>query len=196
MNQNLVSIQNPELNLAQLTIRIRQDQKRRLDIESQARGIKVADVLRDNLDLAFAMKEELAKIVEGEYDENDPCNAPRLVHSLLFRVEERILGALDSLALRFEKQLNGSQRSMEYQPLNNPFALSKSKNPQENNVAQIVDGFISLIAESNNQPPEAWVGAVLEIAPRLDLVDLDQLSQLKHKGGLWLEKQGYYAKNY
>lgn len=185
-----------DVNLVPVCARIRVDQKKRLEIECRARGIRLADGVRDNLDLAFAMKEELAKIVEGSYDENDPHNAPRLAHALLFRVEERILSALDNLALRLETQI-GSQagtRVREVEELNRTAIDQKlSGQGNSNGVGDSIDDFVSLVAGSTEQPLEVWIGAFLEIVPRLELVGADQLNELKYKGELWLEEQGYYA---
>ena len=165
----------------------------RLERERRARGGTVADVLRDNLDLAFAVKAELAKIVEGEYDENDPKNAPRLVHTLLFRVEERILGALDTLSRKLGKEFSHSDaievnRATEDSPSNGP-ALPT----QENYMAEVVDGFINLLARDSEHSPEVWIGAFLEIVGRLQLVSGEQLDELKHRGEIWLEEHGYYS---
>lgn len=178
-------------NLLQLTTRIRDDQRKRLEIEHQARGINLSEVIRDNLDLAFAVKNELSKIVEGEYDENDPRNAPRLIHSLLFRVEERILSALDGLAKTFETTLNrfainGTSKTGEGASL---------ETNDRNEVSYIVDEFISRIANNSDHPAEIWVGAFLEIVPRIELVSMGQLTDLHEKGGVWLERQGYYVGN-
>jgi len=50
--------------MIQATIRIRSDQRLRLERERRARGGTFADALRDNLDLAFAVKSELATIID------------------------------------------------------------------------------------------------------------------------------------
>ena len=182
--------------LTQVTMRIRPDQKKRLEMEGRARGTKVADVVRDSLDLAFAMKEELSKIVEGEYDENDPKNAPRLVHSLLFRVEERILSALDGLEERFDKRLAGAAPNGAF-PNESAYEHSGADNAYpaigQNNVAVTIDEFVSLISNSSERAAEIWIGAFLEIVPRLELVGREQLDELKYKGELWLEEHGYYG---
>ncbi|MCB0320969.1 MAG: hypothetical protein KDD60_08585 [Bdellovibrionales bacterium] len=151
----------------------------------------MVDVLRDNLDLAFAVKAELAKIIEGDYDENDPKNAPRLVHALLFRVEERILGALDGLALKLDKKLSQSGESP--QTANRYDSESDLSSGEANLIEELINGFINLVAPNSDQPQEVWIGAFLEIVPRLALVADEQLEELKHRGEMWLEEHGYYA---
>lgn len=183
-----------EPSLAQVTARIRHDQKRRLEVEGRARGVTLADVLRDNLDLAFAMKEEMATIVEGPYDGNDSKNAPRLIHSLLFRVEERLLGALDGIS----RQL--SSRAVVDCPVrgertNVPARSAEASGEESGEVklADAIDEFVPCMAGDTEQPLEVWIGAFSEIGPRLELIGADQIRELKYKGGLWLEEHGYYA---
>ncbi len=190
------NIERSEESLVQATIRIRADQRNRLEVERRARGTNLADVLRDNLDLAFAVKEELSKIVEGEYDQNDPKNAPRLVHSLLFRVEERILGALDSLSQRIEHGFASHQNGKSKR--NNadgstPSATSASANG--NDISVTIENFLSLVTNSEEHSPAIWIGAFLEVVPRLELVGMEQLGELQYKGETWLEEHGYYSAN-
>jgi len=181
--------ENENDDLAQISVRIRKDQRSRLEGEQRARGTRLADVVRDNLDLAFAMKAELAKIVEGEFDNNDPANAPRLIHSLLFRVEERILAGLDRLAEDFElrfSMLNGNSVS-------HPSTGEERKDPMEvrkRKLSETVSNFISMIAENNELSKEVWLGAFLEIVPRIDLVGVQQLSDLEEKGKRWMAERG------
>lgn len=162
-------------SLAQATVRVRADQKNRLDAEIRARGGTLADVIRDNLDLAFAIKEELSQIVEGEYDQNDPKNAPRLVHALLFRVEERILAALDDLAQRIESNRLAMQSGA------NRSGQSVDATPLET-----TKRFLSLAVDLDEHPMAVWVGAFLEIIPRLEMVGEEQLKELAAKGEKWL----------
>lgn len=183
-----------EPSLAQVTARIRHDQKRRLEVECRARGVPVADVLRDNLDLAFAMKEEMATIVEGQYDGNDSKNAPRLIHSLLYRVEERLLGALDEIS----RQL--SSRSLVNCPMHGERTNIPARNAEPSGqesgdvkLADAIDEFVPCVAVDTEQPLEVWIGAFSEIGPRLKLISADQIRELKYKGGLWLEEHGYYV---
>ncbi len=193
---NQIECSSRDVNLIPICARIRIDQKKRLEIECRARGIRLADGVRDNLDLAFAMKEELAKIVEGTFDENDPHNAPRLAHALLFRVEERILSALDNLAIRLETQI-GSRAGTRVRDIEAPSRMLLSQSIAEqvssNGIGETIDDFVSLIASGTEQPLEIWIGAFLEIVPRLELVGADHLNELKYKGELWLEEHGYYA---
>lgn len=181
-------------SLAQVTARIRHDQKRRLEVECRARGVPVADVLRDNLDLAFAMKEEMATIVEGPYDGNDAKNAPRLIHSLLFRVEERLLGALDEISRQVSSRPLGDC-PMRGERTNMPAKISEASGEESGDVklADAIDEFVPCMAGDTEQPLEVWIGAFSEIGPRLELISADQIRELKYKGGLWLEQHGYYA---
>ncbi len=192
-NEAVTETQNGDL--AQVTIRIRTDQKNRLDIERRARGAKLADVIRDNLDLAFAMKGEMSNIVEGQIDANDPTTTPRLVHSLLFRVEERILGALDGLAQRFDDCLGDGSRAGKSNAARPASTSTVSADENEAGISKTVDEFVSLIANTAHHPAEVWIGAFLEILPRIELVGSEQLDELKEKGELWLEEHGYYIAN-
>jgi len=136
------------------------------------------------------MKEELASIVEGEFDNNDPSNAPRLIHSLLFRVEERILAGLDRLAEDFEirfSTLHGNELS----PAKAEDMRKSASNGRRNKVSDTVSSFVSMVADSNELPKEVWLGAFLEIVPRIDLVGVQQLSDLEEKGKRWIaEREG------
>lgn len=174
--------------LVQQTIRLRADQKARLDDEVRARGGTLTDALRENLDLAFAMKAELSKIVEGEFDQTDPASAPKLVHSLLFRVEERILGALDGISRMMEEKLfNGSVTDGAFHRNGGRTdKVSESvRSPRE-----LAEAFITLLTEDSDYPTAVWVGAFLEMVPRLRLVTDEQIKELEHKGEEWLEALG------
>ena len=120
-------------------------------------------------------------LVEGEYDDNDPANTPRLVHSLLFRVEERILSGLDSLAESLDKRLPlpNSGTKIDILAADHVFGISDT-----------VKKFVSLIADNDEHSTEVWIGAFLEIVPRLELVGSAQLSDLRQKGRMWLEEHG------
>ncbi len=199
MNENIVNEKQEDVArleeiLVQATIRIRADQRNRLESERRARGTNLAEVLRDNLDLAFAMKEELSKIVEGEYDQNDPKNAPRLVHSLLFRVEERILGALDSLSQRVENGFASNQngKSKRRDADGSP-SSTKPTRANGSDTTATIENFLSLITNSDERSPEIWIGAFLEVVPRLELVGMEQLGELQYKGETWLEEHGFYS---
>ncbi|MCB0336105.1 MAG: hypothetical protein KDD62_07355 [Bdellovibrionales bacterium] len=169
------SAEKSKNSLAQATVRVRADQKYRLDAELRARGGTLADVIRDNLDLAFAIKEELSQIVQGDYDQNDPKNAPRLVHALLFRVEERILASLDDLAQRID---------------NKRFTTHSGENgngqPLEPTALETTERFLSLAVDLDEHPIAVWIGAFLEIIPRLELVGEEQLKEIAVKGEKWL----------
>jgi len=177
MSHQLATLQPQVPQLIQATVRIRSDQKRRLEQECRAKGVGIADALRDNLDLAFAMKAELARIAEGEYDENDPKNTPRLVHSLLFRVEERILTAFEDLSKRIDLSQN------EKGSLGVSKELLREYSPQ-----QITKAFVALIADDSKYDTTVWLGAFLEIVSRLHLVTQVQLDELERKGSDWLEE--------
>lgn len=172
----MLNVSTRDNSLIQATVRIRKDQRKRLELEINAKGVGLADAIRDNLDLAFAIKEELSKIVEGEYDENDPKNAPRLVHSLLFRVEERILAALDNLAER----------------------ISHSKpvqtNPLVKDPAYLIENLVGLLSAHSDYSIEVWLGAFLEIAPRMEMIGDQQMQELEDKGKLWLEENSLFNK--
>lgn len=188
MNDDTENNRQVSLSLVQVTTRIRSDQKNRLDMESRARGETIADTIRNNLDLAFAMKAELSKIVEGEYDGNDPKNTPRLIHSLLFRVEERILGALDGLSNRIERRIVdfGAYAQRRSAICADENGETGNEPTEEYSEVEIISDFISLITDNSEYPMEVWLGAFLEIVPRLELVSLAQLGELKEKGDAWL----------
>lgn len=175
MSHQLATLQPQTPQLVQATVRIRSDQKKRLEQECRAKGVGIADALRDNLDLAFAMKAELAKIAEGEYDESDPKNTPRLIHSLLFRVEERILTAFEDLSKRIDVKQE-SRASVE---------VSKEA-LGEYSPKQIIKAFVALVADDTKYHTTIWLGAFLEIVPRLHLVTQGQLDELQRKGRDWL----------
>ncbi len=192
MNQDLDTVQNTNVSLQQSTIRLRVDQKDRLESEVRARGGNLAEALRDNLDLAFAMKEELSKIVECEFDQHDPKNVPRLVHSLLFRVEERILNALDGLS----RNMDGKLASLSgLASVNSPRLECHKDLPSADKAIFGVDGrelaeaFVSLVVEDSRYPTTVWLGAFLEIVPRLESVSQEQIKELEYKGEDWLEGQ-------
>ena len=180
--------------LVQATIRLRADQKARMESEVRARGGNLADVLRDNIDLAFALKSELSKIVEGEYDEHDPTNAPKLVHSLLFRVEERILNAMDNLSIRLENSLanfktekvNAITYNEIIEPIEHKEEVDETIKPI--NIREHVESFISIVTEDNKYPPTVWLGAFLELIPRIGLINQEQIQELQRKGENWLEE--------
>jgi hypothetical protein len=194
MSELMLKKENQSPQLVQGTIRIRKDQKKRLEDECRAKGGTVADTLRDNLDLAFAMKSELANIAVGQYDENAPGNTTMLVHSLLFRVEERLLAAFEELAKKLDAK--GSGRSMpitvEQQKIQfDRLELDDDKVISINNPQNIIEQFVSLVVSDSSYPTAVWLGAFLEIIPRLSMISKHQLEELQQKGGQWLEDQRY-----
>jgi len=167
-----------EKDLVQATIRIRKDQKSRLSSESISRGGTLADIVRDNLDLAFAVKSEMAKVIEGEFDESDPTNAPRLVHTLLYRVEERILSAIEAIDRR-------------------PVSRSNSSLQEENGqyFENIINAFLNALVGNSEYEPEVWIGSFLEIVSRLEFVPQEQLRELSKRGEAWLSEKNYYSES-
>jgi|GEM_PF-3972395 len=193
MENNRCSTGAMSRGMVQATVRIRADQRMSLERERRARGGTLADVLRDNLDLALAVKAELSKIVEGEYDENDPKNAPRLVHTLLFRVEERILAAVDNLS----RKLDGDNRSQAATgtaiDVNREADRSLAqRHERENYVAELVNGFLNLLVGDAEHSPGVWIGAFLEIVPRIERLSDAQVNDVGNRGDLWLEEVGYF----
>lgn len=169
MSELVLTKDSPTAKLIQETIRIRADQKKRLKDECQAKGGTVADALRDNLDLAFAMKSELANIAVGEFNENDPNKTTMFVNSLLFRVEERILNAFDDFT---KKMVDGPKPSLNDQP--------------QITAKELVEKFVDLIVDETEYSTSVWVGAFLELVPRISLISSDQLAELERKGDSWI----------
>ena len=162
---------NLDANLQRITIRIRRDQVSRLEIEQRARGETFADVLRDNLDLAFSVKEEMAKAIQGQYDAKDPQNAPRLVHSLLRGVEERILAGLDNLARLFEKHFTGVKGGQQQSDINHLLDEENYRyEPAPLAHREVIDEFLNMITDSNDYPVAPLIGAFLEVVSRMKLV--------------------------
>lgn len=162
---NELAMRNVEKSarLTQATIRIRRDQRKWLTDEVAVKGGNIADAVRDNLDLAFAIKSELASIAVGEYDEGGPKNTTKLVHSLLFRVEERLLLAFDELA-----------RKIEHTP--------RATDSNGANIDNVVQKFCDQIVGETQFSKEVWLGAFLEIVPRLNLLGEAQIRELEEKG--------------
>ncbi|MCB0319278.1 MAG: hypothetical protein KDD60_00050 [Bdellovibrionales bacterium] len=178
MSSNVVQLDSE--GLIKRTVRLRREQWSRLEGESRARGNKIADVLRENLDLAFSIKEEFAQVLETNGAETAIDSAPRVIHSLLFAMEQRVIAALDGLA-----------RKLDTAPITLASSEDVSANEAEDELLPRLERLVRLIAPEDQSSAKLWLGCMLNISQRLEAIKGTELEdKLRTEADEWLVANG------